>query len=59
MSSLPILLRLRVVHNREGADRDLRFRIDIAEGVSAETCTATCSENGYGLAGLEYGRECC
>jgi len=43
---------------REGADRDLRFRIDIAEGVSAETCTATCRANSYGLAGLEYGREC-
>jgi len=43
---------------REGSKRDLRFRIDMAADVSPETCTATCKEHGYGLAGLEYGHEC-
>jgi len=32
---------------------------NIPGGVTAETCTAACKAAGYGLAGLEYGQECC
>ena len=31
----------------------------IVDSITAESCTAACKSVGYGLAGLEYGQECC
>jgi hypothetical protein len=31
----------------------------ISGGVTIESCTAACKANGFGVAGLEVGRECC
>lgn len=39
--------------------RVLHFRFDVPGGNTAERCTALCASKGYGLAGLEYGNECC
>jgi len=38
--------------------RILNFRFDIPEGNTAERCTQLCADNGFGIAGLEYGTEC-
>ncbi|TFK25297.1 WSC-domain-containing protein [Coprinopsis marcescibilis] len=38
--------------------RILNFRFDIPEGNTAERCTELCANEGYGIAGLEYGTEC-
>ncbi|KAH9484914.1 WSC domain-containing protein [Psilocybe cubensis] len=32
--------------------------VDISDGVTAESCTVTCLENGFTKAGLEFGHEC-
>jgi hypothetical protein len=41
-----------------GTYRSLLHQLKISS-VSAETCTAACGANGYPLAGLEFGVECC
>jgi hypothetical protein len=38
--------------------RILTYRFDVPGGNNAERCTTICSNQGYGLAGLEYGSEC-
>ncbi|CAA7262884.1 unnamed protein product [Cyclocybe aegerita] len=43
---------------RDFGPRILTFRYTIPAGNSADSCTALCNSEGYGLAGLEYGTEC-
>ena len=45
--------------NSDFSPRDLSQLLNVAGGVTAESCTAACKSAGYGLAGLEYGKECC
>lgn len=44
---------------RDIGPRDLSHQISVSAGVTAESCTAACEANGFGLAGLEFGQECC
>lgn len=39
--------------------RTLLERFDIPDGVTAESCTALCADNGFSITGLEFGQECC
>jgi len=50
---------LSIFHQRDLGPRILNNFVSVPGGVSAESCTAACKANGYGLAGLEYGKECC
>jgi hypothetical protein len=47
------------ISNRDIGPRDLSQLLDVAGGVTAESCPAACKSAGYSLAGLEYGKECC
>jgi len=47
------------IPNSDIGPRVLSKLLDVAGGATAESCTAACKSAGYGLAGLEYGKECC
>jgi len=50
---------MKNIPNSDLGPRDLSNQLNIASGVTVESCTAACKSGGYGLAGLEYGKECC
>jgi len=47
------------VFNSDIGPRVLSQLLNVTGGVTVESCTAACKSAGYGLAGLEYGKECC